>query len=181
MTPSTQRHSSSPYLDDVDTTAAQLEAGEPQPCGDAGNTVWYRFDTFERGGDVVSVVASSAEFTPVIAAYTVEFAVPSPDRLPTLTSIGCVSDPAQDFPALTFTAAPNTSYYVQVGGAGGTGGPLSVLISCNGEAGCIFAPMAPPDDSETFPPETGGESTPAPGSGVSPPETGSGGYLPGAR
>jgi len=166
-----------PHLDMVDTTAATLEtnAGEPQPCGDIGRTVWYRFGTFDRGGDAVSVIATSAGFTPVIAVYEIDFSRPSPPGLFS-NVVGCVTDPSQDFLTLTFTTKPHTGYLIQVGGANDTGGPLSVLVSCGSDAGCSFSIAEPPDDSATLPPGAGGEAVQQGGGGVAPPDTGSGGY-----
>lgn len=176
-----------PFVDNsLNTLSASTEPGEPLPCGDIGRTVWYRFDTFDDGGDAVSIFATSAELDPVMAVYKIDYSI-NPSPLGALTQIACVFKPEEDFPGYTLTTEPFTSYYVQIGGAAGAGGPLSVLLSCTPGAGlspCFFGsvsidtgegePVAPPVDGRGG----GGES---PGGSVRGPDTGSGGYLPGAR
>ena len=174
------RVSEMPFLHNgINTSAASVEAGEPLPCGDIGRTIWYRFDTSEIAGDAVSVIASAADFDPVMAVYKLDFRDGfSPPGA--LSELACVFKPGEDFPVHTFTTEVFTTYYVQIGGAGGAGGELSVLLSCQrppGQSPCLFTPFAVegPDSGP------GADSDPDSAGALMPPETGSGGYLPGAR
>jgi len=173
------RVSEMPYLENgINTSAASVEPGEPLLCGDIGKTIWYRFDASEAAGDDVSVIASSAGFDPVMVVYKLDFRNgPSPPGA--LSELACVFKPGEDFPVHTFTTEVFTTYYVQIGGAAGAGGALSVLLSCQrppGQSPCVFG-----IDPSGISIDTGDHDGAPDMGGVAPPETGSGGYLPGAR
>lgn len=172
------RVSQMPFAESTDTTAATVEPGEPQPCGDIGRTVWYRFDTSETGGDAISVGITSASFDPVIGLYTVDYSVaPSPPGA--LKDVACFVSPIGTGSVThAFTTQPFTSYYMQVGGAASAGDAVYVALTCtpgSGAAPCFFGAVIGPDTGD----DDGGP-IPAPGI-VGPPDTGSGGYLPGSH
>jgi len=103
-----------PFDDSVDTIAASLEAGEPTPSCDFGQTdrtVWYAFTPNTSGP--ISANFNFSDFNTVMAAFT-------GSSLANLTEVGCsiFSD------TLTFQATANTTYYFQVGGIFGDGGPV---------------------------------------------------------
>jgi len=150
----------------ADTRGATLEAGEAQPCGDIGATVWYRFSTGDRGG-TLTVDATSNDFRPVTALYRMDGMSPPG----ALTQVACA-----DAGSLTAELAANTTYYVQAGGAGGAAGMLNLRFDCPA-AGC--APGWPGGAPGTAPPPaTDGVRG---GGTINGPDTGSGGYLPGSR
>jgi hypothetical protein len=146
----------------ADTRGATLEAGEAQPCGDIGATVWYRFTTGAHGG-TLAIDASSNDFRPATALYRMDGMSPPG----ALTQVAC-----GDAGSLTAELAANMVYYVQAGGAGGATGTLNVRFECR-SAGCAA-------DWEDGPlPATDGAGY---GGGmINGPDTGSGGYLPGSR
>jgi hypothetical protein len=169
-----------PFAEELDTRAAGVEPGEPDACGQVAPTVWYRLNVFEPAQDSVTITASSTEFEPVIALYRLDLSVAfSPPGA--LVEVDCAYTPGADSQSLSFTTEPGP-YYIQVSGANGGFGELSVQMSCTPN------PSSPPDDACFFgaitadtgsgvPPDTG-SGTPAPGGGtIGPPETGSGGYL----
>jgi len=149
-------------ITDVRTVAATLEQGEPQPCGEIGATVWYRFGT---GQDArVRITADGSGFPTVLAAYRIDgFSPPG-----ALAPIGC-ADPAAGS-TLEFDATANTTYYIQAGGVAGASGNLRLTLDCGGcsSGGVVGIPAGP-------------GPIPVTGGGISLPNTGNGGYLPGAR
>ena len=167
-----------PYLHNgIDTSAASVEPGEPLPCGDIGRTIWYRFNTSEAAGDTVSIITTAGGFDPVMAVYKLDFRNGSSPP-GALSELACLFKPGEDFPVHSFTTEPFTSYYIQIGGAAGAGGELSVLLSCQrppNQSPCLFTPFAIEG------PENGGDADSGGADPLAPPETGSGGYLPGAR
>jgi hypothetical protein len=176
------RVSDTPYVQNgIDTMAAGVEADEPLPCGNVGKTVWYRFDTYDDAGDAVSVVATSADFAPVIAAYKIDSTSGAFSPPGAFALLECLFEPDEDFPGLAVTTEPFTSYYIQIGGADDTGGSLGVLVSC-GETPCGFS-GASLEGIDTGVDEGAGTevATPAAGSTIVGPESGSGGYLHPAR
>lgn len=148
-------------VDSPRTTAATLEPGEPQPCGDIGATVWYRFQPAQDSHTRVSLGGS--DFPAVVAVYRMDGMSPPG----ALTPIAC-ADPSQGS-AVEFDAKGGDVYYVQSGGVGGAGGMLQFSLDCGG---CPGGPIVPP---ETGPWPTRGGGT------ITLPSTGSGGYLPGSR
>lgn len=103
-----------PFDDSVDTISATLEGVEPTPSCDFGQTdrtVWYAFTPDTSG--LISANFNFTNFNAVMAAYT-------GTTLVNLNEVGC-----RIFGnALTFQATANTTYYFQVGGIFGDGGPV---------------------------------------------------------
>ena len=147
------------------TRGATLEAGEEQPCGNIGKTVWFNLPA--QGDWEISTLAS--DFPVAMALYSWEGFSP-PGGLG--GSRACSVNGSLEVRTHT-----GSGYSLQVGGVDGAGGALQILFNCT--ANC-------PQDVGT--PDTGGPcggcgletGGGAPGS-IAPPETGSGGYLPGAR
>jgi hypothetical protein len=175
------RVSGTPYVQNgIDTIAAGVELAEPLPCGSVGRTVWYRFDTYESAGDVVAVVATSADFDPVIGAYKIDQTSGAPSPPGAFALLECLFEPDEDFPGLAITTEPFTSYYIQIGGADEAGGSLGVLVSC-GETPCRFSAEVLEGIDTGVDQGVGAEvGTSAAGSTIIGPESGSGGYLRGA-
>jgi len=147
------------------TRGATLEAGEEQPCGNVGKTVWFNLPS--QGDWVIST--RDSDFPVTIALYSWEGFSP-PGGLG--GSKACSADGSLDV-----RTRQGFGYLLQVGGVDGAGGTLQILFACT--ANCPYGVIGP----DTGGPcggcglETGGG---APGS-IALPETGSGGYLPGAR
>jgi hypothetical protein len=145
----------------ADTRAATLEAGEERPCGNIGNTVWYRFDAAQAGEFRISTAGS--DFSTVLAVYEFEGVSPPGGA----RNVACVEGTD-----LNLHASAGHSYLLQVGGAGGAGGILQARIDCDASV-C---------QSWVYPVDTGqGGGGPMAGGSIGGPDTGSGGYLPGAR
>ncbi|HKZ84791.1 MAG TPA: PKD domain-containing protein [Anaerolineae bacterium] len=104
-----------PFSDAVNTGGASREAGEPtSSCAqfnNPGGSVWYAFTTNESKS--VSAFVDNTFFSTDVAVYT-------GNSLNNLTEVGCRSFGGR----LTFRAEANTTYYFQVAGLGGQGGPL---------------------------------------------------------
>jgi len=125
-----------PFSDPVDTAAASLEAGEPTPTCAAGNdpggTAWYVFTPSETGSISANIINTS--FSTVVAAYT-------GNSLASLTEVGsrCFGE------RLTFRANAGTTYYFQVAGLFGQGGPLEFRLEVTPPpvASFSFSPFDP--------------------------------------
>ncbi|MGH2659674.1 MAG: PKD domain-containing protein [Actinomycetota bacterium] len=126
-----------PFSDAVDIGAASMEAGEPTPScaipfGPVSKTAWYAFTPVETRSISASVVNTA--FAPVVAAYT-------GNSLADLTEVGC-----RVFGGIvTFRAEAGTTYYFQVGGLFGQGGPLEFRLDTTPPpvAGFGFFPFDP--------------------------------------
>lgn len=110
----------------LSTVGATLEAGEPQPCGNIGATIWLRYDVpaSPPGVQTVSVDTVGSYFNTAIAVYTMTSPSPPPGSL---ALIGCNANGATS--GVTFTALPGMTYYVQAGGLSGATGYLVVNAS----------------------------------------------------
>jgi hypothetical protein len=110
----------------MSTVGATLDAGEPQPCGNVGATVWFALTTppSPPGSQTISVDTVGSYFNTAIAVYTL--ANPSPPPA-TLTEIGCDANATTS--GVTFAAEAGTTYYIQVGGQNGASGYLVVNAS----------------------------------------------------
>jgi PKD repeat protein len=109
-----------PFSNTVDITAASIESGEPTPScatfyGPISRTAWYSFAPTATGSISASII--NAPFSTVGAAYT-------GNSLANLTEVGCRAFGGK----LTFRAETNTTYYFQVGGLFGQGGPLEFIL-----------------------------------------------------
>jgi hypothetical protein len=123
-----------PFSDTVDTTGATLEPGEPAPSclfGQLAGSVWYAFTPA-----VSESVSASTQptFVNEVAAYT-------GTSVGNLTQVGC--DPGQEF--MTIHVNAGTTYYFQVGGVSGHGGPLTLNLNIASApvAGFSFFPSDP--------------------------------------
>lgn len=122
--------SSLPSRSSESTAGATTEPGEPLGCRDIGATVWYRFTTQARGIIEVTVTTGQTggpEFKPVLALYS------GADRNH-LSQLGCegTGGNSADVGGVNL---PVDSYWVQVGGAGGATGDLTVEISSTATSG----------------------------------------------
>ncbi|HVL80411.1 MAG TPA: hypothetical protein VM840_02320 [Actinomycetota bacterium] len=111
---------------------ATLQAGEPQPCGRIGATVWYRFRVTADARVVADTTGS--ELDTVLAAYV---------RTPWRTDpIDCNDDvsPQEPHSRLEFEAKAGTDYYLQVGGFDGEQGSFTLSV------GSAPAAAVPNDD-----------------------------------
>ncbi len=108
-----------PFSDTVDTTGATREPEEPvAPCdfGPLSGTVWYAFTPPES--ESISASANGSFFSAMVAVYT-------GNSLASLTELGC-----QPFGGLlTLDASVGTTYYFQVAGLFGQGGPLQFQLT----------------------------------------------------
>jgi PKD repeat protein len=109
-----------PFTQSIDSTAATTEAGEPTPScavfyGPVNKTAWLAFTPATSGS--ISANVFNTPFSPVVAAYT-------GSALNNLTEVGsrCFGG------LLTFHANAGTTYYLQVGGLFGQGGPLQFQL-----------------------------------------------------
>ena len=97
-----------PFDDNVDLSAASVQAGEPQPSclsNPLDKTIWYAFTPTTSGS--ISANAQDFSFSPTLAVYT-------GSSLINLTEVGCRIFGEK----LTFRAEAATTYYFQVGGEG---------------------------------------------------------------
>jgi hypothetical protein len=112
----------------VNTQTASVEPGEPIPTdcdGQAtsvGKTVWYAFTP--RARTAVTLSTELTQFDTIVAVYTGQ-------TLASLTRIACNDNagPAASASIVTFTAEPDTRYFVQVGGFQDQAGALDLQAS----------------------------------------------------
>ncbi|HLH25960.1 MAG TPA: FecR family protein [Chloroflexota bacterium] len=116
------------------TSGATTEGGEPlTPCGPntfTGKTVWFAVSGSPTGG--VSVDTFGSDFDTVLAVYT-------GTTLGSLSLVACNDDTSGPQSRVVFAITPGTTYYVQVGGNGGSSGNLVVNVRA--------APPPPPNDA----------------------------------
>jgi hypothetical protein len=112
----------------VSTALGTTQPGEIQPCANVGATVWYAIFA-ETPGDIVLDTAGST-FDTVLAIYQVrpDFAG-WPPTLADLQLVACEDDGAGPA-AITLDNDLYQQYYVQVGGANGASGNLTVTARC---------------------------------------------------
>jgi hypothetical protein len=120
-----------PYSASVDTTGATIEAGEPTPCyGALLGSVWYAFTPSVSGSYSAT---SSAYFNTQTSVY-------SGSGLNSLDPIGCR---AYGQP-VTFHADAGTTYYIQLGGGGGSGTVnFTLAVAPNPSANFYYYPGDP--------------------------------------
>jgi len=127
------RVGSLPYQDDVDTTAATVQSGEPSLCTPppSEKTVWYAYTPAASGS--VTAAVTSAPAPTGIAAYT-------GSTLSGLTQLAC----QYGFSVTTHVDA-GTTYWFQVGTFGQIGGQLRFTLSVPPppNAGFYFSPFDP--------------------------------------
>jgi hypothetical protein len=125
-----------PIIDySLPTAGATLEAGEPQPCGDIGHTVWFQVTA--RGDTRIALDTSGSEYATSIAVYETAGFSPPPG---TFEMIDCAAGSR-----LEFAATGNQGYWVEIGGVGDASGRLSL------NADCVPSPCPPFHDSVAQP------------------------------
>ena len=107
--------SSLPFGDDVDTTTASTEPGEPQFCVFIDRSVWYRYTPSSQ--EVLRAAVSGAGFQTNINVYQ-----SSGSGISGLSNVGC----AQNGGSVPFTAQAGVTYYIQAGGIFGGAGEIHV-------------------------------------------------------
>jgi PKD domain len=122
-----------PYTDNIDTTAATVEAGEPGLCTPppSEKTAWYEFTPTASGSVSASV---GANFAPVgVGAYT-------GSSLSGLTQVACGYGQR-----VTLHVEAGTTYHFQVGSFGQQGGPVQFNLEVPPPpvAGFFFYPSDP--------------------------------------
>jgi hypothetical protein len=96
-----------PFYDSVDVTGATVEADEPEPsCAPIGMTVWYAVSVPKKS--TLEVDTMGSEYDTVVAVYDTS-----------LREVACNDDAGGLESRVTFSAARNTTYLVQVGAFGG--------------------------------------------------------------
>ncbi len=120
-----------PFTTITDTSAATLEIGETQPCGDIGATLWYLYrPSFPRH---VIIDTEGSGFDTVLAVYSRTFSPPGG-----LDEIAC-NDNAQGgtTSGLALDVTPGLDYLIQVGGASGATGSLTLNVAANPPGGTV--------------------------------------------
>jgi len=113
----------SPYSNTQSTSGADLEAGEPRPCGSIGATVWYSWTAPAAGTATVSTVGGSTNYDTVVAAYT-------GSSLGSLANLACNDDTGGGLQSqISFTCTSGTTYRIQLGGYNGATGTATLSIS----------------------------------------------------
>lgn len=111
-----------PFTINVDTTGANTESSEPQPCGSIGATVWYNWTPNFTGTAIINTLGSS-HHDPVLAAYT-------GGTLANLVAQACDDDRLFFVQALqsqiTFDVSAGTTYRIQAGGFSAEVGNLTI-------------------------------------------------------
>ncbi len=104
-----------------DTSNATNEAGERQPCGNIGKTVWYRVTPGTNGSLTATTAGSS--FDTVMAIY-------SGTSLSNLTPLQCNDDDGTSITShVTVPVLAGQRYYIQVGGFSGDSGAVTLHVS----------------------------------------------------
>ncbi len=105
---------------EVDTTGATVQGGEPSPCGLIGSTVWYKLEP----GATMDVVVNTfqADYDTVLAVYT-------GTALSNLVNVDCNDDFGAGLKSkIAFEALVGETYWIQAGGFLGSTGDLAVKI-----------------------------------------------------
>ena len=98
-----------PYSNKDDAGGATLEPGEPRPCADIDNTVWYSYTPASSG--VLAVDTNGSDYDTAIAVYT-------GSSLGSLLNVACDNDAGfLTNSRIAFVAQAGVNYYFQVGGA----------------------------------------------------------------
>jgi protocatechuate 3,4-dioxygenase beta subunit len=130
-----------PHVDEHSTAGFGLEAGESQPCGGIGGTIWYSVGTPESSppiGGTLTVDTAGSDFDTVVALYSGPLPPATPGEL---TPVGC-DDNGAGQGKLTWAPVAGTTYYIQVGGHNGATGDVHLSLVCTGDADCDVAPDA---------------------------------------
>jgi hypothetical protein len=121
---------SCPFTSTTSNVGATLEAGEPQPCGSIGATLWYSYTSGSKSVAVNVSTCNSAPTDTVLAVYRVTGAACA---FAGFVNVACNDDSScgDGFQSqVAFTAAPNTTYKIQVGGFAGETGNITLNVTC---------------------------------------------------
>ncbi|MEW6127035.1 MAG: hypothetical protein AB1757_08350 [Acidobacteriota bacterium] len=119
----------SPFTDTQDTAMATDEMGEPQStCTLQANSVWYTISGGTGKGRTVSVSTCTSGFDTAIMVWQVNGAACD---FANFAAVACNDDFCGDGLQSTviFTAQPNTTYKIQIGGFDGETGSLTTDIT----------------------------------------------------
>ena len=108
-----------PFSDERSTSGATVEPGEPQPCGNIGSTVWYKYTA--TAAEQMDVVTVGSDFDTVLAIYT-------GTSLGDLSLVECNDDAVGLQSVVTFDTTSSVTYYFQVGGHGAATGDLHFRV-----------------------------------------------------
>jgi hypothetical protein len=117
-----------PYSDHVDTRNATLETGEPQGCDEMHATVWYRYEPSQSKRITVDTVHPETSYDTTVAIYEGDS---GPERQIACETMNVKFDIKKNTPTATrvaFSASPGSTYWIQVGSWGGSGGSLKVSM-----------------------------------------------------
>ncbi len=115
----------------VCTIDATLQAGESQPCGAIGASLWYRITPNISG--TMNVAVEYATFDTVLAAYQ---GLPAPGGGGPLLTCNDNGGAFAGASAISFNATAGVQYYLQVGGASGAAGMVSFRATCVADTDC---------------------------------------------
>ena len=105
-----------PFDATVNTSTAGLDPGEPEPsCAGIGATLWYAYTPSATA--TLQANTFGSDFDTVLAVYEGE-------EIGSLTEVDCNDDTDGSQSEMSFSAAPGTTYYFQVGGWQGETGEL---------------------------------------------------------
>ncbi len=98
-----------PYTNKDDAGGATLEPGEPRPCAEIDNTVWYSYTPASSG--VLAVDTDGSDYDTALAIYT-------GTSLSSLTNLACDDNAGFERNSrYAFVAQAGVTYYFQIGGA----------------------------------------------------------------
>ena len=96
-----------PYSNKEDAGGATLEPGEPRPCAQIDNTVWYSYTPVANG--VVAADTSGSDFDTALAVYT-------GSSLGSLVNVACDNDAGfGNESRIAFVVQAGVTYYIQAG------------------------------------------------------------------
>ena len=108
---------SDPFVWTQSTVGATLEAGEPQPCGGKGSTVWFKLTP--SANTTVTIDTIGSDYNTVLAAYT-------GNTVDTLATVACNDDTFGLLSEISFSGTAGVTYRIQAGGFTGDTGTLSI-------------------------------------------------------
>ena len=175
---------SAPYTNIVNTSAATMEAGDPQPgCGNNSRekTVWYRFTAPSNG--ILTADTLGSDYDTILSSFT--------GTCGAFTGVtgGCNDDaPGSSQSQVSFIATGGTTYSFMVSAYSGNGGNLIFHLMFQGGAvtgtqSPSLTPTQTPTSTQTFTSIPGATNTPTPTGPAAPTNTStvtptSGGGLP---
>jgi hypothetical protein len=119
---------------------ATLQADEPRPCGQLGNTVWYSLTPAAPA--TITIDTFGSDFDTVVAAYT-------GSDLNSLLEAGCNDDAEATLQSeISFVASGGTTYHIQAGGFRGDVGDLVINIAASAPPTPTPTKQPPPGDTD---------------------------------